>query len=240
MKIDKNSNIYIVIYIMVLVIIVGTALAFTSMSLRPKQQANADADKMKQILASVHVVPQKDSISADFGRYIIDQYVVDAAGRRIDGDDAFNIDMATQVKLPPDRRKLPVYVARVSGGATKYVLPAYGAGLWGPIWGYVALDSDGSTIYGAFFSHQGETPGLGAEIAKPQFSGQFIGKELFKGNDFYPVEVVKKGQIPVGEADYVDGVSGGTITSKGVGAMLDNSLKPYAAFLNKVRLESVH
>lgn len=110
----------------------------------------------------------------------------------------------------------------------------YGAGLWGPIWGYVSVDADGSMIYGAYFAHQGETPGLGAEIEKQAFSGRFIGKHLLKDGAFYPVEVVKRGLAPRGSNDYVDGVSGGTITSKGVSAMIDNCLSPYSAFLKEL------
>lgn len=230
MNINKQSNIYIIIYITVLVIIVGTALAFTSMGLKPLQQANINADKMKQILASIHIVPDKAGIKSDFERFITEQFVVDSRGQRVEGN-AFEINVADQSKRPADQRLLPVYVAVLADGSKKYILPAYGAGLWGPIWGYVALDGDGKTVYGAFFSHQGETPGLGAEIAKPAFSDQFIGKELFKEGRLVPVEVVKKGQKPQGNADYVDGISGGTITSKGVGAMLDNCLSPYEPFL---------
>ena len=91
--------------------------------------------------------------------------------------------------------------------------------------------SDGTTVYGAFFAHQGETPGLGAEITKPAFTDQFRGKQMFKDDQFVPVTVVKKGQVPQGNQDYVDGISGGTITSKGVAAMLDDCLSPYKAFL---------
>jgi Na+-transporting NADH:ubiquinone oxidoreductase subunit C len=117
----------------------------------------------------------------------------------------------------------------------KYILPVYGAGLWGPIWGYVALDSNGSTVYGAYFAHASETPGLGAEIEKPAFTDQFPGKQMFKGDEMLPVAVVKKGQKPTGDEDYVDGISGGTITSKGVSAMLNNCLKPYEAYLKTLR-----
>lgn len=235
MKLDKQSNAYIIIYIIILVVVVGTALAFTSMSLRDRQQANIDADKMKQILASLNISVEKDSIIAEFDRVIISNYCVNSDGMRVDGADAFTVDMAKQAKLPPSERLLPVYEARLNEGSLKFVLPAYGAGLWGPIWGYISIDDDGSTIYGAYFSHQGETPGLGAEIAKPLFSNQFVGKELFKNGNFFPIEVVKAGMKPVGNADFVDGVSGGTITSKGVGAMLDNCLTPYQSFLNIVR-----
>ena len=113
-------------------------------------------------------------------------------------------------------------------------MPMYGAGIWGPILGYISVEEDGSTIYGAYFAHQGETPGLGAEIEKPAFTGQFAGKTLIKDSIFVPVTVVKAGQHPAGNADYVDGVSGGTITSKGVAAMLDNCLLPYKAFLESL------
>jgi Na+-transporting NADH:ubiquinone oxidoreductase subunit C len=114
-------------------------------------------------------------------------------------------------------------------------VPVYGAGLWGPIWGYLSIDADGKTIYGAYFAHQGETPGLGAEIEKPAFSSRFEGKQLFKDGRFIPIEVVKAGQRPANEeADYVDGVSGGTITSKGVSAMIGNCLTTYKAFFESI------
>ncbi|MDE6277692.1 MAG: NADH:ubiquinone reductase (Na(+)-transporting) subunit C [Muribaculaceae bacterium] len=231
---NKQSNIYTLIYIIVLVVVAGAALAFTSISLKDRQQANADADKMRQILASVKIYPPSDSIIAEYKHYVDDSYVVNINGEKEEGVDAFGVNVAQETKKAEDVRELPVYVCRLADGTRKYILPLYGAGLWGPIWGYVSIDADGSTIYGAYFAHQGETPGLGAEIEKPAFSDQFGGKELFKGERFLPIAVVKAGQAPNGDEDYVDGVSGGTITSKGVEAMLDNCLKPYARFLEIV------
>jgi Na+-transporting NADH:ubiquinone oxidoreductase subunit C len=143
--------------------------------------------------------------------------------------------MATECKVPADKRRLPVYEATMTDGSVKYILPMYGAGLWGPIWGYVALDDDASTVYGAYFAHQGETPGLGAEIEKAAFSDKFNGKQMFKGDAYLPIAVVKAGQKPTGDNDYVDGVSGGTITSKGVSAMLSDCLLPYEHFLQSIR-----
>ncbi len=233
MKINKQSNWYTIIYIIVLVVVVGTALAYTAMSLGDKQQKNIADDKMRQILASLHVTVPKDSINDEFSRYITRQYVVDSEGKEIEGD-AFTVNVAAQSKLPDNERLLPVYQATMPDGAVKYILPVYGAGLWGPIWGYVAIDSDGSTVFGAYFDHQGETPGLGAEIAKPAFSDQFVGKRMFSGDYLIPISVVKKGQKPHG-GDYVDGVSGGTITSKGVSAMLQNCIRPYDKFLRSIR-----
>ncbi|MCM1109937.1 MAG: NADH:ubiquinone reductase (Na(+)-transporting) subunit C [Clostridium sp.] len=232
---NKQSNIYTIVYIIVLVVVVGTALACTSLALKSKQNENAAADKMKQILASALITPANGNVVADFNRYIVEQLVVDSEGKQIDGVNAFDVDVATQSKLKDSERKLPVFVCRLDDGELKYILPAYGAGLWGPIWGYVALDADGSTIYGAYFAHQGETPGLGAEIEKPAFCNEFQGKHLFKDDRFLPVAVVKAGQKPLNGEDYVDGISGGTITSKGVSAMLLNCLSPYENYLKTIQ-----
>ncbi len=231
--INKQSNLYTIIYIVVLAVVVGAALAFTSLQLADKQRQNADVDKMRQILAAARITPPSDSVMQAFSQFIIRQEVVNSQGENIPGD-AFDIDVAAQSKLNDAARQLPVFVCRTAGGETKYILPAYGAGLWGPIWGYIAIDADGSTVYGAYFAHQGETPGLGAEIEKPVFSNQFIGKQIIKGGRFMPVTVVKAGQKPLGDEDYVDGISGGTITSKGVATMLANCLTPYRTFLENL------
>ena len=232
---NKQSNSYTILYIIVLVLVVGSALALTAMALKPRQQENADADKKRQILASVHVVAEASEIASTFDKYVTDQFIVNEKGERI-GDNAFAVNVANQSKESAAERQLPVYVCTMPGdGATKYILPVYGAGLWGPIWGYVALDADGSTVFGAYFAHQGETPGLGAEIEKPAFSDQFEGKQMFKDGRFLPVTVVKAGQKPLGDEDYVDAVSGGTITSKGVAAMLSDCLSPYKNFLETLR-----
>ena len=231
--INKQSNVYTIVYIVVLAAVVGAALAFTSLSLQSRQEENSNKDKMRQILAAARITPPSDSIIAAFDHYIVEQEVTDIKGGKVDAD-AFTTDVAQESKLPDSERKLPVFVCRLDNGEVKYILPVYGAGLWGPIWGYVAIDSDGSTIYGAYFAHQGETPGLGAEIEKPAFSNQFIGKQVIKNGAFMPVAVVKAGQHPTGDEDYVDGVSGGTITSKGVGSMLSNCLTPYRQFLENL------
>lgn len=232
---NKQSNTYTILYIVVMVLIEGSALALISMSLRDRQQVNADSDKMRQILAAVHIVPDADDVVSDFHKYITAEPVVDSSGTVVAESGAFDINVAVQSKVSGNERSLPVYICRMDDGAIKYIIPVYGAGLWGPIWGYVAFDADGSTVYGAYFAHQGETPGLGAEIEKPAFSNQFEGKTVFHGDAFMPIAVVKAGQKPLGNEDYVDGVSGGTITSKGVGAMLANCLAPYANYLKSLK-----
>ena len=238
MKINKESNVYTVVYAAVLVVVVGFALALVYQALRPAQLENIANDTKKQILAAALIYPAADeSIGALYASHIKESYCVDSKGEKLEGESAFDIDMATEVKKPADERVLPVFVCSTDKGV-KYIVPVAGAGLWGPIWGYIAMDSNGKDIYGAYFGHQGETPGLGAEIERPAFSSQFEGKSIFGANgQFESVLVVKKGQEPAGRA-YVNAVSGGTITSQGVQKMLFTSLEPYTAFFKKLEKES--
>ena len=107
---NKQGNLYTIIYIVVLVVLVGAALAFTAISLKPRQQANADADKMRQILASVNIHPEKDQIIEDYAKYITDSYIIDSEGQRIDnGTPAFSVNVAVESKTDPSKRLLPVY-----------------------------------------------------------------------------------------------------------------------------------
>lgn len=237
---NKQSNTYTVIYIIIMVVVVGAALAFTTMSLRDKQTANANADKMKQILASVNIVADNNTVAEQFKSHITEMLVVDINGKVVESGDAddmdiFNIDVAKEAKADAAARKLPVFVCRLDDGQVKYILPASGSGLWGAVWGYIALDDNGSTVYGTYFSHASETPGLGAEIANAEFQGRFVGKQFFVEDTFFPIKIVKAGQRPNDESDYVDGISGGTITSKGVEAMIDNCIRPYEAYLRNLK-----
>jgi Na+-transporting NADH:ubiquinone oxidoreductase subunit C len=216
-----------------MVIVVAAVLAFTAMSLKDKQQENIQVDKMKQILSSIGVEATAETAQVEYSKYITSTYVLNSKGETVEGN-AFDVNVAAQVKLSAEERALPVFVATLADGSTKYIIPMYGAGLWGPIWGYISLDDNGSTIYGAYFAHQGETPGLGAEIDKPAFNGQFVGKNFFKDGVFKTVTVEKVGQKPLNGADYVDAITGGTITSQGVSAMIDNSVAPYETFFKSL------
>lgn len=232
---NKQSNSYTIIYTIVLVLVVGLGLSLVYNALRPAQLDNIANDKKRQILAAALISPKDGENIADlYKAHIIDSYTVNYEGEQTDSPTpAFDINVEAQVKLPAAERILPVFVCRTDEGI-KYILPAYGAGLWGPIWGYVAVNADGTTIYGAFFAHQGETPGLGAEIEKPAFSSKFEGKRLMHDGLFTPVSVIKTGQQPAPGSDAVQAISGATITSRGVQTMLENSLAPYAAFLNQL------
>lgn len=228
---NRQSNIYTIIYSTVLVIVVGVVLSVVYQALRPTQLENIANDTRRQILASARIVPQPhETIAQLFDKHITDSYIVNSEGQKIDKNiKAFDVNVSLEYKKPASERLLPVFECQTDNGL-KYIIPVYGAGLWGPIWGYVAFDSNGNTIYGAYFAHQGETPGLGAEIEKPAFSNQFDGKDIFTTTgEFTSVAVVKTGKEPAGRA-WVHAVSGGTITSQGVQKMLYDSLEPYTAF----------
>lgn len=221
---NRDSNTYTIIYASVMVILVAVVLAFTSESLRSYQKKNEDNDKRQQILRSINVQATPDEAEAKYNDLIKNAYMVNEKGDKVDGD-AFAADVVKAFA----ENTYPVFEANVDG-QTKYIMALQGAGLWGPLWGYISLDSDKNTVYGADFSHAGETPGLGAEITTKSFSGQFSGKKIFVNNEFKSIAVVKPGKSAVGQ-DYVDGISGGTITSQGVDHMISNSLRGYVNFL---------
>lgn len=233
---NKNSIIYIIVYVVLLVVIVGFGLSIVYQALRPKQIENIENDTKRQILAAALIFPKDGENIADlYSKHITESFIVNSKGEKIDNNQKpFDVNVATEIKKNADERLLPVFVCNTTDGK-KFIIPVYGAGLWGPIWGYVSIDNNGETIYGAYFAHQGETPGLGAEIEKPNFTNQFKGKDLFNSQgEFEPIKVVKNGQEP-SNGEYVHAISGGTITSQGVQKMLDSSLRPYAAFFNLER-----
>lgn len=233
---NRQSNTYTIFYSAFLVVVVGAVLAVTYMTLKPRQDENVANDKRSQILSAVHITAPESDLKMIYNKYIIESYLVNNKGEKVDGD-AFSVNMAQEIKKPVAERRLPVYVCRLDDGSMKYILPIYGAGLWGPIWGYMAVNADGDSIYGAYFSHSGETPGLGAEIATPMFQKQFEGKKLYKNGVFRSIDVMKFGHKPVDGAEYVNAISGGTITSKGVQSMLANGLVEYNAFLKSLQKE---
>ena len=216
---DTNNNGYIVLYSTVMVVIVAVLLAVAALALKPRQDANDLNEKKRNILAS---------LSAEGESYdrFIDAYVVDAQGNRVDGD-----VFALLNDLPGAfaAGKFPIFEARDG----RVVIPVTGTGLWGPVWGYVALEKDMNTVAGIIMAHKGETPGLGAEIATTKYQSKFIGKTIFEGNEFVSVTLRKGGAKD--PAHEVDAVSGGTKTSDGVTAMLRNSLGNYLPLLESKR-----
>ena len=226
---NTNSNSYTIIYASVMVVIVAFLLAFVSSALKSTQNTNVELDKMKQILSALNVSTQGQDAAALYKQYVKKDIIINANGEVVKEEGGFKVDVVKELSKPLAERELPVYVCEVDG-TTKYVIPLRGTGLWGPIWGYVGLDEDKDTVYGTYFSHQGETPGLGAEIAYEAFQKPFIGKHIMKDGQLVSIAVVKPGKTAEGQ-DYVDGISGGTITSVAVDHMLKNCLGQYDKFL---------
>ena len=220
---NTNSNSYTIIYASIMVVIVAFLLAFVSSSLKEKQYQNVEQDTKKQILAALNVYDVKD-VNAEYDKYVKEDDLMQADGSLVKNDAAFQ----TSYKGEIANGRLHVFVCDVDG-QTKYVLPIYGAGLWGAIWGYVALNEDKNTVYGTYFSHASETPGLGAEIAGEHFQSEFKDKHVMDG-DQIGLGVVKNGKVENPEFQ-VDGISGGTITSTGVNAMLKGCMSHYTKFL---------
>jgi Na+-transporting NADH:ubiquinone oxidoreductase subunit C len=207
-----------------MVVIVAFLLAFVSSSLKPAQEKNVELDTKKQILSALNIKDVKDAEAA-YAQYVKEDMLMQPDGTLAAATAGFQTSYKAEIKANGNYH---VFVCEVDG-QTKYVLPLYGAGLWDDIWGYVALNDDKDTVYGVYFSHKGETPGLGAEITKPAFQGQFPGKHVLKDGEV-GLTVVKHGKAQ--DAAYeVDGVSGGTITSKGVNTMIKECLGNYQSFL---------
>ena len=202
---NTNKNSYIILYSTVMVVIVAFLLAFIYQTLKPMQDVNVAVDKKKQILASLNIRDVSDSEAE--AKY---QEVVKAENTVGEG--------------------LTLYQCEVDGNK-KVVVPVRGMGLWGPIWGYVALDDDKTTIFGAYFNHESETAGLGAEIKDSRaWQDQFRGKKVYSVDGKVVIAVKKKSDVKNPESE-CDAVTGATLTSDGVSLMLQESFEKYKSYL---------
>jgi len=236
---NKESNIYTFSFAIVMVLIIGVGLAVTSEVLQPRKKQNKANKKMIDILSAIGVDATRATASEKYAEYIYDAIIINHQGRIIDGH-AFDIDVLFQYRdktLMPEDKKYPIFKAKKENN--EYVIiPMVGSGLWGPVWGFVALENDYNTVFGAVFDHKTETPGLGAEINTDIFEEPFKGKNIIntKG-DFVSIEVKKGGAEP-GNLHQVDGITGGTITSDGVTDMLYNTLTIYNHYFSSIRVDS--
>jgi Na+-transporting NADH:ubiquinone oxidoreductase subunit C len=195
MKLNTNSNSYIIIYSAILVVVVAFLLAFVYQALKPMQDANVALDVKKQILYSLNI-------------------------RDLDGAEA-EAKYAEVVKEEKEQDGQKVYECQIDGKDIT-VASLKGMGLWGGISGYLAIDGEGK-VFGAYFNHESETAGLGAEIKDSQaWQEKFIGKQIWDENGNVVLSVVKKVDNPQTQ---VDCVTGATLTSNGVDAMLKDGLK---------------
>ena len=234
MKINVQSNLYTFIYASVMVILVALALSMTFIKLKPLQQANMLKEKQQAILASIGIKCERDQAPELFEKYFSQSYVVDIQGNILKDVNPLKINLEEEYAKDLKDRRLPVFVGE-NQGRKFFVLSVFGKGLWGPIWGYLALEEDLNTIYGVVFDHKGETPGLGAEITEPWYQKKFVGKKIFDENGNFVSIAVVKGGAKEDDIHAVDAISGGTLTSKGLEAMLHDFLAGYVNFLKKLQ-----
>jgi Na+-transporting NADH:ubiquinone oxidoreductase subunit C len=193
MKLNTNSNSYIIIYSAILVVVVAFLLAFIFQALKPMQDANVALDLKKQILYSLNI-------------------------RGLDGKQAEE-KYAEVVKEEGEVNGQKYYACNIDGEDV-LVVSLKGMGLWGGISGFVSIHGDENpTVYGAYFNHESETAGLGAEIKDSKaWQEKFIGKKVFvDGSQDVALSVVKNVEDPETQ---VDCVTGATLTSNGVNDMI--------------------
>lgn len=228
-----NSNSYTIIYSAVIVVIVAFLLAFVFQALKPMQDANVALDKKKQILNSLNIRDlSNEEADAKYKEVVIADEVIDEKGKIVEAGTQGGEKAGFKLESKDYKAgKLALYICKVNG-SRKYVIPVYGMGLWGPISGYIALNEDKATVYGAYFNHESETAGLGAEIKdNVAWQEKFQGKKVFVSGDDKTIAlgVEKKVTDP---ATQVDAVTGATLTSNGVRDMLHEALGKYLTFLN--------
>ena len=232
MAINKNSNLYIITYTVVMVVIVGALLAFLATSLKDKQAANVLNEQKVSIMKAFGEADASFDEVVTMGSLIAGEFV---AVEEADVQAVFDL-LGNRKALAEAQDELPIFKME-KDSVTKFVLPIVGKGLWGDIWGYVALQQteDNVVISGIVMDHAGETPGLGAEIATEKVQKAFEGKKLYNAEGAFAVRMQKGGA----QNEYqVDAITGGTKTCDGVNAMLAESIAKYEAFLKVAEAEA--
>jgi Na+-transporting NADH:ubiquinone oxidoreductase subunit C len=230
-----HSNRYTFLFAIGLSVVTAVVLVVVSEGLRPLQEANVALDKKKNILQSVRIYEtEREAVEKAYDKSV-EELVINSEGEILTDEIINDIEMRNEVAKEPAERKMPLYIYTKEDGEKCYIIPMQGVGLWGPIWGYMAIESDFNTVYGAYFDHSKETPGLGAEIAERFFQDRFKEKEIMEQGTFVSVNVIKSSaKVNYGDEHRVDAISGGTITSDGVDEMLKNCVAPYLTYFKKI------
>ena len=223
MKLNTNSNVYTVCYAAVMVVIVAFLLAFVASALKETQEANVANDTKGQILSALVYDKATIDVAKVYEEKVKDNLVENGELKPFEGK--FNTTYGSLIK----NGELHVFTGTTADGESAYVIPVVGRGLWGGLWGYIAVNETKDKVLGTYFYHESETAGLGARISEKWFQNQFIGKPIFDGENNVVLTVVKAGAAQ--NDNEVDGVTGATLTSKGVAAMVKDGLTAYKDFL---------
>lgn len=247
---NTNGNLYTIIYSTIIVVLVAAILAYTSLALQPKQDANVKAEAISQMLTAAKYYDKatleqmgNDKILAEYVKDIDRALLINGEGKVIDSLDKANSEIYTESQLKAQNNlmkannknamRLPVFIFNKDGKKIT-VIPCYGAGLWGPVWGYLAFADDMKTFVGAYFDHASETPGLGAKIKDdPSFRAEFEGKTA----DFSTTKIfsIVKGGAPAGQTNAIDAITGATMTSKGLSAAIEQWLEFYKPYFTAAK-----
>ncbi len=220
-----------------MVITVAALLSFIALQLQPLQEKNILLEKKMSILKAMNIGTTKAEADEKYDKYIVSSYAVNNKGEKLESVDAFSINFKEELDKQEEERRYPVYIGQTEQNKKVFIFPLHGSGLWGPIFGYISLQSDMKTVYGVIFDHDDETPGLGSEINTDKFQEQFMGKKIVDESDsFVGIKVIKGGAAPT-DNNAVDALSGATITSDGVEAMIYTCLVYYKPFIKKVNNE---
>lgn len=251
---NTNNNLYTVIYTAIIVAVVAAILAFVSQSLKSKQQANEKADTISQMMTASGFGTKADfqkmgnaAVLQKYADEIEKAYTVNVQGDKVADLPLDKVYSPSELKKQNYNIKgsaepeLPVFVFK--NGIT--VVPVYGAGLWGPIWGYIAFEigQDGTpVIKGAYFDHESETAGLGSRIKDdPAFQAKFQGEIPNFGSE--NVFAIVKGGSPKNVEgveiidNQIDAITGATMTSQGLDAAIDTWLGAYSNHFLKFSAE---
>lgn len=236
----RDSTSYIIRFVLIMTVLVALVLASMQTFLEPIHSINEAVYQQRSVLLSVADL-QDTPVNAmtvqevqDVFDNQMEELVLDHEGNVIEGLMASEINLEEELKKPKNEQRYPLYIFE-KDGEKYYIVSVRGQGLWDAIWGSIALESDMKTIKGASFDHAGETPGLGAEIKdNPAFPAQFVGKEIYDDNGVFTAVRVIKGMIR-DPAHEVDGISGSTITSRGVQEMLYKGIQNYEPYFDKIR-----
>lgn len=224
-----NTNAYTFMFAVAMVVVVGSILAFAATSLQPMQYENMRQEKMQNILGTVGIETDRAGAEEQYRRYITEEIVLDSNGEEREGVQAFDVDLAKELKMPANEQNFPLYIAEVEG-EKYYIIPLRGSGLWNAIFGYIALQDDVNTVKGAVFDHLGETPGLGAEITQEWFRERFADEQIFDDSGNLIGISVVKGTSTAKDDNRVDAISGATITGDGVSDMISERLLHYLPY----------
>ena len=241
----QHSKPYSIGFILIITALFGLLLALAASALRERQQFNEEVNVKRNILMAVGVLDRDremelDEIDAMY-QESVQSFAVDPEGTIVEGVSGESLDLEVELQDPDtSQHRYPVFIATDAVGSTVYAIPVFGKGLWSTLYGYLALEADLETVRGMTFYAHGETPGLGAEIEQAWFQDNFVGKKIYDAGALRTIQVVKgtvenRIQDP-GERDYfVDGISGATITGRGVSNLLETKVALYEPFFRRVR-----